>query len=638
MAAEKNNSEKSMTSISKIRDDHLERRACVYVRQSTQMQVLHHRESTERQYNLRQRAIDLGWSAGAVEVIDEDQGQSATSAEHRSGFQRLASEIGLGRVGIVLMLEASRLARACSDWHRLIEICSVTRTLIADEGAVYDPREPNDRLLLGVKGTLSEAELFTLRTRLYEGRWNKARKGKLARAVPTGYLVQTDGTWVKDHDCHVQERIEHVFRLFEKEGVARRVLRQLRHDDLKLPARVFSGPRRGQLEWKQPTFGAVMRILTNAAYAGAYVYGQWEYDCSRRSPKTGKPKQHLRAPENWPVCVLDHHEGYLTWVNYLANRKRLRQNWFRSMTRGAPREGSALLQGIVFCGLCGAKMQVHSYSRKDNRRPGYLCTRAYSQEGGRVCQCMSAGPIDEAVVASFLEAVSPAQLEIALKVIDKIQDEKAALERQWELQLKQARYEARLAERQYDAVDPENRNVAAELERRWNEKLEALEKFERSFTEAKEDARFTLTSDEESGVRALAQNLPWVWNARSTTNRERKQLLRYAISEVQLDGISEPGKIEIRINWRSGAMTVQKIDRLAVGSWAPRTGEVLIERIRELAPKCSVAEIVEVLNREGLRSAHGRPIRDHHVLYIARSRHITVEAPSKNTGGRRLLN
>jgi DNA invertase Pin-like site-specific DNA recombinase len=296
----------------KIRADHLQRRACVYIRQSTVFQVTHHRESTERQYNLRQRAIDLGWTGGAIDIIDEDQGQSATSAEHRRGFQRLAAELAAREVGIVLMLEASRLARCGSDWHRLIEICSLSETLIADELAVYDPREPNDRLLLGLKGTLSEAELMTLRTRLYEGRWNKARKGQLARSVPTGYVVDGEGRWVKDPDGQVQARLAYVFALFRRLGVARQVVRTLREEQLKLPVRVWGGPGRGQLLWKEASYGIVMRLLRNPAYAGVYVYGEWTYGGADRNPKTGKSRPHYRAPEDWPVCLQRHHAGYIT--------------------------------------------------------------------------------------------------------------------------------------------------------------------------------------------------------------------------------------------------------------------------------------------------------------------------------------
>ncbi len=608
----------------KIRTDHLERRACVYIRQSTVFQVTHHRESTERQYNLRERALALGWRPGTIDVIDEDQGQSATSAEHRHGFQRLAAEVAARQVGIVFMLEASRLSRRGSDWHRLIEVCSVTQTLIADEMAVYDPREPNDRLLLGVKGTLSEAELFTLRTRLYEGRWNKARKGQLARSVPTGYQVDHQGEWVKDPNLHVQERLDYVFALFRQLRVARHVLLRLKEQKLKLPVRTWSGPGKGQLEWKVPSFGALMRVLRNPAYAGAYVYGEWAYDGTRRNPKTGKARAQYRALDEWPVCIREHHEGYISWDEYRANRQRLRQNWFRSMSTGAAREGAALLQGLVWCGRCGAKMHVNSHSVRDKRRPSYICHRAYSDGATSICQSMTSKPVDDLVVQLFLEAMAPAQIEVAMQVVDKLQQEQQALQQQWERQLSQARYEAQLAQRQYDAVDPDNRLVTAELERRWNEKLETLQELESAYRQAQKQSRFSISAEEENEIRKLAQDLPAVWHAPTTTDRERKELLRYLIAEVQLDGVTLPGKIDIRVTWRSGAVTTRQIDRLKVGSWAPRTAEQVIDRIRALATDYTVAEIVEILNQEGLRSAHGRVFRDHHVLYLARRHNIVV--------------
>ena len=632
----------------KIRADHLERRAYVYVRQSTQFQVLHHRESTERQYNLRQRAEELGWSKSAIETIDEDQGQSAASAEHRTGFQRLVSEVGLGRVGVVLMLEVSRLARSCSDWHRLVEICSVTRTLIADEAGVYDPREPNDRLLLGVKGTLSEAELFTLRTRLYEGRWNKARRGELGRSIPTGYVVDpATRNWVKDPDRQVQDRLSYVFALFRRLRVARRVVVALKQEKLSLPVRVWGGPRNGQIDWKEPSLGTVMRILRNPAYAGTYVYGQWDYDGTRPYAKTGKARPRTRALRDWPVCIHEHHAGYISWEEYVANLECLHQNWFRSVTRGAPREGCALLQGIAWCGRCGAKMGVHTFSARDKRKPAYICCHDYQHGAAHTCQNMASKPVDDAVVELFLEAVAPAQLEVSTRVVGQLRQEKLALQRQWEQQLAQAKYEAQLAQRQYDAVDPDNRLVASELERRWNEKLESLEKLEQSFAQVQDAAHFSVTPEEERAIRALARDLPAVWNAKTTTDPERKQLLRYAIAEVQLDGVSYPGSIEIRVTWRSGATTVRRIDRIPVGSWAPRTSDAVVSRIRQLAPHLPLADIIDCLNREGLRSAQGRVLREGHVRYIARRHGIAVSmsperAARKPSGltqkGSRLLN
>lgn len=618
---------------SKITTMHQRRRACVYVRQSTVFQVHHHRESTERQYNLGQRAQALGWSADAITVIDEDQGQSAASAHHRPGFQRLVAEIAAGEVGLVLMLEASRLARCGSDWHRLIELCSLTQTLIADEQAVYDPREPNDRLLLGVKGTLSEAELMTLRTRLFEGRWNKARKGELGRSLPSGYVHDPEGRWIKDPDRQVQDRLAYAFALFRRLGVARQVLVTLKTEHLKLPVRCWGGPCHGQLSWKVPTYRMLIRLLRNPAYAGAYVYGEWTYDGRDRSPKTGKARVHPRALEDWPVCIQDHHEGYIRWEEYLANREQLQQNGYRAMTQGAPRKSAALLQGLVWCGRCGAKMSVNSYSAREQRRPSYLCAHAYSEGAAQTCQSMTSKPIDDLVVSLFFEALAPAQLKIALQAVEQLEQERQALQHQWEQQLERARYEVQLAQRQYDAVDPANRLVAAELERRWNAKLEALQTLEQAYADAQRQARFTVSGEEKRAIKKLAQDLPALWNAPTTTDVERKQLLRYVIAEVQLDGVTIPGKIGIRMTWKSGAVTERQIERSKVGAWAPRTADRIIERIRAWAPTRTVAEIVEGLNRDGLRSAHGRAFRDYHVLYIARRHHIVVTTTAKHLPG-----
>lgn len=614
---------------SKITAEHQQRRACVYVRQSSVFQVLHHRESTERQYPLRERALQLGWAPGAITIIDEDPGQSATSAEHRQGFQRLVAEVAAGEVGLVLMLEASRLARCGADWHRLIELCSLAQTLIADEQALYDPREPNDRLLLGVKGTLSEAELMTLRTRLFEGRWNKARKGQLDRSIPTGYVRDPDGRWVKDPHRQVQERLEYIFTLYRQSGVARQVLLRLKAEHLQLPVRVWGGPGHGQLVWKEPSYRALMRLLRNPAYAGAYVYGECEYDPRRRHPRTGKARPRFRLPEAWPVCIQGHHEGYIPWEEYLANRERLHQNGFRFNTPGAPRRGAALLQGLVWCARCGAKMGVNSYSARERRRPSYICHQAYTEGAAHTCQSMSSKPIDAQVVALFFEALAPTQLQIALQAVEQLQQQRQALQSQWERQLAQARYEVQLAQRQYDAVDPGYRLVAAELERRWNAKLEALQALEAAYAEAQRQAHFSVSPEEQKAVQQLAQDLPALWQAPTTTDQERKQLLRYAIAQVELDGVSTPGEIAIRITWHSGAVTRCQIPRLKVGAWAPRTEARVIERLRALAPTHTVGAIAECLSREGLLSAQGRPFRDYHVLYLARRHGISVTTTEK---------
>src|SRR5215469_16661524 len=555
----------------KIQSLHYERTAYVYVRQSTPWQVMENRESTERQYHLREHAAQLGWPASRVEVIDEDQGRSGSTATHRSGFQRLVTEVGLGRVGIVLMLEASRLARNNSDWYRLIEICGLAGTLIADEGAIYNPREPNDRLLLGVKGTLSEAELFTLRTRLYEGRWNKARKGLLQFPLPVGYVFGAGGRWELDPDAQVRERLQYLFASFRRHQVVRRVVRELKLEGLALPVRATSREGYGSLIWKAPSLSAVVRILHNPAYAGAYVFGKWDYSGDHRSARTGKVIPHQLPMTQWPVKIDAHHPAYLSWEEYVRNNEQMRQNWHDGEEmRGVAREGEALLQGIVCCGICGRKMGVHHHAGGERRSSTYVCQSGY-ENGDRLCQSMTSRPVDAAVKEAFLDSVSPLNLAIGLRVVEQLENDLAVQQRQRDLQLERARYEARLAQRQYDAVDPDNRLVASELERRWNEKLETLARLEQAYQRADEQSAWKITAEERESIEKLSRNLPALWKAQTTTNQDRKQLLRMAIESVQLDGVSKPGEIAVQIRWRSGVLTNFAVPRTAPGEGSLKT-------------------------------------------------------------------
>jgi DNA invertase Pin-like site-specific DNA recombinase len=605
-------------SVTTIHPTHCDRLAYVYVRQSTPGQVLENRESTERQYHLQARAVALGWAPSRVEIIDEDQGRSGSTATHRTGFQRLVSEVGLGRVGIVLMLEASRLARNNSDWYRLIEICGVSATLIADEGAVYNPRDPNDRLLLGVKGTISEAELFTLRTRLYEGRWNKARKGRLTFALPTGYVRDSDGQWALDPDAQVRERLGYVFELFRREGVARRVVRVLKAEALELPVRVVAKEGYGTVVWKTPTLSAIIRILQNPAYAGAYVFGRWDYSSDRRSVKTGKKLPHLRPAAQWPVHIEAHHPGYLSWEEFVSTQLRLRQNWNREGSRGVAREGTALLQGLVVCGRCGRTMTVQHRVAREGRAPSYICQQGYSEGDAHICQSMTSRAVDAGVVQAFLEAVSPESVPIAMRVLDQIEQDLAGQRRQRELQLEQARYDARLAQRQYERVDPDHRLVASELERRWNEKLERVAQLEQAHVKAEADAQWDLTSEERAAISTLSQDLPAIWAAPTTTNQDRKQLLRSVMECVHLDGVSRAGQIEVQIRWRSGVITRLIVERYRRGADSLKTPADAVNRIHDLARTSTYAQIAGQLNAEGWRTAHGRAFTSQHVAYICR--------------------
>ena len=482
--------------------------------------------------------------------------------------------------------------------------------------AVYDPREPNDRLLLGVKGTLSEAELFTLRTRLYEGRWNKARKGRLTFPLPVGYVRSAEGEWELDPDTQVRERLAYLFEAFRRFGVARRVVRDLQQQGLALPARVAGKDGYGSLVWKTATLSTVVRLLSNPAYAGAYVFGRWDYAGPQRSPKTGKALPHLLPMAQWPVNLPDHHPAYIGWEEFVHNRERLRQNWYREGSRGAAREGEALLQGIVCCGVCGRKMSVQYHGAKPTRSPSYLCQLGYQDGAERICQSMSSRPVDAAVVESFLEAVSPLSLAVSLQVLEQVEQDRAAQRRQQELQLEQARYEARLAQRQYDAVDPEHRLVASELERRWNEKLERVAHLEQAYSAGSSEADRALTTAERAAIQELAQDLRALWRAETTTQAERKQLLRLAIESVQLDGVSQPREIELQIRWRSGMVTRTMVKRVAPGDCSLKTPAGAVARIHALAPQHSFAEIAEQLNAEGWRTAFGRRFSYHHVAYL----------------------
>jgi DNA invertase Pin-like site-specific DNA recombinase len=608
------------TAHSKITPAHLRRQALVYIRQSTPHQVQSHQESTERQYALVQRAQHLGWAPEATVSVDEDQGRSGQGAQHRSGFQKLLADISSGHVGMVLALEASRLARSSVDWHRLIEICAITRTLLADDGAIYDPRDPNDRLLLGVKGTISESELFTLRCRLHEGRWNKARRGALVRSLPVGYVYDEAGAIRKDPDRQVQSRITYIFELFARLQVARQVLVHLRDEDLKLPAKVWSGLHQGRIVWKAPTLSALVRLLHNPTYAGVYVYGQCAYDAFERSETTGKAKPRVRPMEEWPVCVHEAFPAYLSWEQFQRNQQVLRANWYRSSSRGAPRKGAALLQGIAFCGHCGRKMGLQHYATREKRAPAYVCYQAYQNEGGATCQCMSAKGVDEAITTLFLEAMTPAKVDLAVGALEALERDRAATRQQWTLQLQQADYEVQLAQRRYETVDPAYRLVAGELEMQWEAALKQRDTLQRRYGAFERQQERDLGPKEYALMQQLAGEMEHVWWAETTTMADRKTLLRYLIKRVHLDGVREQGKIHLDVEWHTGAHTALTIDRALVGAWAPRTPAAVEHRIQELMPDHTHAQIAQVLNAEGFRSAHGKPFKYRTVRYIIQSR------------------
>jgi DNA invertase Pin-like site-specific DNA recombinase len=605
-----------------IEPQHLTKTAIVYVRQSTAKQLLHHQESTRRQYQLVERAAELGWPQPRIVVIDTDLGQSGASSTERLGFQRLVAAITMGEVGLVLVTEVSRLSRLNSDWHRVLELCAVFETLIADDEGVYDPRDPNDRLVLGLKGTLFAAELHILRARMRSGLLNKARRGALALRLPVGYRRLRDGSVVLDPDEQVRTTIETLFAQFRLLKTARAVQRYFVMNDLSMPRHIQHGEDYGQVVWVKPTYQMIQQILTSPVYAGTFVFGR-----RIQQVQPGDPPQtvsHRLPEEEWEIVVPDIYPAYLTREEYHANRETLRRNMYNFEQRrpGAPREGPALLQGLLLCGRCGRRMTV-SYGKEAH---AYVCRRAKLTYDEPQCQTFPQRPLDEAVRDLFLEAVQPAEIETLLTALDALEQERQATERQWQVRLERARYAVRLAQRQYDAVDPENRLVARELERRWNDALLALEALGREYTVAQRTALAPLNPQEQDAVRQLAENLPGLWDAPTTTARDHKRLLRLVIQGITLTVRAERRDAEMVVVW-SGGMTTSHVVTLPPLGWHCMTAPAIVARVRELATRLPDDQIAETLNADGLQTQTGKPWTYKRVVSLRKLYGIATACP-----------
>ena len=613
----------------KIRPDHLDRLAVIYVRQSTLFQVRENTGSTTRQYDLVKRAQDLGWTPACIQVVDQDQGQSGASSVGRDGFQWLVAEVGLGHVGAVLSLEVSRLARSCSDWYRLLEICALTDTLVVDDEGVYDPGAHNDRLLLGFKGSMSEAELHWLKSRLQGGKQSKAEQGSLRFRLPIGLVYDPAGRIVLDPDEAVQEAVRLVFSLFEQSTSALAVVSAFAQQHLRFPTRWWGGKRADELIWSRLTHERVLNILHSPLYAGAYVYGRTK---SRRHVLPGeepriKGRTRRVKQEDWPIVLLDAHPSYISWEHFLRNQRQLDDNrtWRAEEHRGAVREGPSLLQGIVLCGSCGRRMGIR-YQR-DGSLLMYECHQLHAQLAARTCQTMRGDRIDQAVVACFLEAIEPAHLEVALSALDQVEARAKQIDQQWQRQIERAQYEADLARRRYKAVDPDNRLVARSLEREWNEKLAEVEKLEREHALLPQAKALVLTGEQREQIRRLAHDLPAIWHASTTTFIERKQLMRWLIKDVTL---SKRGNvIDAAIRWQTEALTHLAIPRHKK-SWEERqTSPQVVDRVRELSPTQTNAQIAAVLNEEGEQAGMGGSLTVSKIEWIRYAYHVPAGCPER---------
>jgi DNA invertase Pin-like site-specific DNA recombinase len=621
-----------MSDTGKVTPSHTHRAAVIYVRQSSSAQVEHNRESTERQYALVHRAVDLGWHREQVTIIDEDLGLSGAGIAKRAGFARLAADVALAKVGLVLGLEVSRLARNNADWYRLLDLCGMTDTLIGDADGVYHPALFNDRLVLGLKGTMSEAELHILRARLEGGIRNKAARGELRRGLPVGFVWGDADGEVRFHpDEAVTSAIRAVFTRFAELGSVRQVWLWFRSERLSFPLQTHGVEG---IRWVAPTYTAIHHMLTNPVYAGAYVYGRTRRE--RYVATDGTIQQRIRRlpRAEWGVLLPNHHEGFIDWETYEANQARIDSNVHPHphLPGGAVREGAALLQGLATCGHCGRRLHTHYSGR--SAAPGYHCSGKDLVEG-RGVYCLTVGgiQIDEAVTTAFLAALTPAAVNAALVAAQQVDtDDKAALA-QWRLAVERARYEAERAERRYRAVEPENRLVARGLETEWEQRLRDLEVAQRELEAREHQRRRALGQIDAERLHALGDDLRRVWAAPTTTDRDKKELLRALLEEVVLAVERDERRAHLTLRWRGGTITELHVN-LRASPPRIRTDEDSLALIRRLAPHYPDAVIAGILNRQGKRTARGERFTALHVGCLRRYRNIPrCEPPAERPDG-----
>jgi len=611
----------------KIQDTHLRRSAYVYIRQSSATQVLVNRESTQRQYQLTERAAQLGWSKTQIKVIDEDLAHTGSGLVTRHGFAQMIQEVALGQVGLILCLEASRIARNNVEWYRLLELCGVTDTLIGDLDGLYHPGLFNDRLLLGLKGTMAEAELHVLRMRLNGAIRNKAKRGELRRGLPVGLLWgEGEGEVVLHPDQAVTGAIRTVFEKFAELGSARQVWLWFHSEGLSFPHECPSG----QILWVKPTYIAVHTVLSNPVYAGAYAYGKSR--CERYVDETGRVRKRVRLlpQEQWAVLIRDHHPGFIDWATFEMNQARMASNYHPApeQAAGAVREGSALLQGLATCGRCGRHLRV--YYQGKNSTPGYYCANNQALNGrGTWCLRVGGVRVDQAVVETFLEAISPAGLEAAITAQSLGEAEDQSALKQFRLQVERARYEAERAERRFRSVEPENRLVARTLETEWESQLQDQRTLEAELARKEQEQRLQLTDPQREQIRALGGDLKRVWDAPTTTARDHKELLRSLLEEVKINVLTDEGKAHLVLRWKTSA--VSELDVVwRVPRPAPiRTDEETLELMRRLAVHHPDTVIAAVLNRQGRQTARGESFTANRVASLRRHWNIPCfQAPA----------
>jgi len=604
----------------KIADHHRSRSAYVYLRQSTPGQVLHHQESTERQYALREKAQELGWSPDSIRTLDRDLGKSGTQTTGREDFKTLVADVSMRQVGAVLALEASRLSRSDLDWHRLLELCALTQTLVIDEDGCYDPADFNDGLLLGLKGTMAQAELHFLRTRLQGGKLNKAKKGELRFPLPVGFCYDEQGRIILDPDEEVRGAVAFVFRLFRETGSAFAVVQRFAERGLRFPKRAYGEAWAGQLIWGRLTHSRVLGILKNPSYGGMYVFGRYQYRVQISAQGEVRKRMQAVAMPDWKVRLPEHHEGYIRAEEFWQNLERLQKNCTHGEETGLSgptREGLALLQGRLLCGHCGRAITVR-YTGNGGIYPMYLCNWLH-REGLATKDCLSfrCDVLDSVIAEEVLNALQPAELELALAALQELETRDQAIMRQWQMRLERAEYEAALAERRYHEVDPSNRLVASTLERRWNDALVQLQDLKKQAGEFQLQEARVATAEQKEKVLALARDLPRLWRAPTTQAKDRKRMLRLLIKDITVEKLAaEPKQLIVHIRWQGGACTNRSVQLPLNIADRLRYPIAVVERVRELAQALLDVQIADQLNREGHSSAKGMPYTTKIVQWI----------------------
>ena len=592
----------------KVQHHHLQRPAYVYIRQSTMGQVRHHQESTERQYALKNRAMEMQWQLDQIRVLDRDLGRSGAQSTEREDFKTLVADVSMGNVGAIFALEASRLARSNLDWHRLIEICGLTKTLVVDEDGCYDPAEFNDALLLGLKATIAQAELHFIRARLQGAKLNKAKKGELRYPLPVGLCHDEQDRIVVDPDQEVAGAIRLVFEVFREGGSAYSVVQHFAREGLQFPKRSYGGVWDGKLIWGRLTPARVVGVLKNPSYAGVYTWGR--YQSAKQIGAKGEVRTGIkRVPmDKWHVALQDHHPGFISWEEYQKNQELLernRTNGEETLLSGAAREGLALLQGLLLCSRCGHRLSVR-YKGNGGVYPMYECN--HLRADGQLTHCcvaVRADLLDRAISQRVLELLRPTQTRIATEVLQQLRQRDSVILHQWQMRLERAEYEAQLAQRRYEEVDPSNRLVAATLEKRWNDALTALEQLRAEYVEVSNKESLVATDEQRAQVAAIARDFPRLWNAASTKAKDKKRLLRLLLKDATVERDAGRRIVILRARWQGGATEELRVTLPPKSCDKVRYPQDVVQRVRELAVGLDDHGIVEVLNREGRHPSKG---------------------------------